>query len=116
MSSITQWCDTPSPSAKRPPHTAWVDSACWASAIGWRGCTGTTAVPISMREVSAPTSAAAVSASKSSGICGIHTAARPASSAQRGVGAQPLHLGAVPAPLRTQHHPDPHPDHLSATL
>ena len=46
---MIQWCDTPRPRASRPSHTAWVDSACWASAIGWRGCTGTTAVPISMR-------------------------------------------------------------------
>ena len=33
-----------------------------------------------------------------------------------GVGAQAVHLGAVPAPLRTQHHPDPHPDHPSSSL
>jgi hypothetical protein len=51
--------------------------------MGWRGCTGTTAVPISMRLVTAPTSVAAVRASNSSGIWGIHTEARPAWSAQR---------------------------------
>ena len=83
MSSITQWCETPRPRARRPPHTACTDSACWASAIGCRGCTGTTAVPISIRLVSAPTMAAAVSASNSSGIWGTHTEARPASSAHR---------------------------------
>ena len=41
----------------------------------------TTAVPISMRDVTSPTTVAAVSASKSSGTCGIQTDARPASSA-----------------------------------
>ena len=71
------------PERQPAAHTACTDSACWARAIGCRGCTGTTAVPISMRLVSAPTSAAAVSASNSSGICGIQTEASPASSAQR---------------------------------
>jgi hypothetical protein len=51
--------------------------------MGCRGWIGTTAVPTSMRVVSAPTIAAAVSASKSSGICGTQTDAKPASSAQR---------------------------------
>ena len=79
---MIQWCDTPRPSARRPWQTAWTDSACCASAIGCRVWTGTTAVPISMRVVAAPTTATAVSASKSSGIWGIHTDARPAFSAQ----------------------------------
>ena len=68
---------------RRPSQTACTDRICWASAIGCRGCTGTTAVPISMRLVSTPTTAAAVSASNSSGIWGIQTVASPASSAQR---------------------------------
>src|SRR4051794_20470696 len=80
---MIQWCDTPRPSESRPSHTACTDSACCASAIGCLGCTGTTAVPISMRLVSTPMMAAAVSASKSSGTCGIQTEASPASSAQR---------------------------------
>src|SRR4051794_7271952 len=80
---MTQWWETPRPRDNRPPHTAWVDSACWARAMGWRGCTGTTAVPISMRLVAAPMTAAAVRASKSSGIWGTHTDASPASSAHR---------------------------------
>src|SRR5271169_4491062 len=42
---------------------------------------GTTAVPISIRVVAAATSAAAVSASNSLGIWGIHTEAKPACSA-----------------------------------
>jgi hypothetical protein len=81
MSSTIQWCDTPRPRASRPWQTAWVDSACWARAIGWRGWTGTTAVPISMRSVAAPATATAVRASNSSGIWGIHTEANPAASA-----------------------------------
>jgi hypothetical protein len=51
--------------------------------MGCRGWTGTTAVPISIRLVAAPTSVAAVNASNSSGIWGIQTVASPASSAQR---------------------------------
>jgi hypothetical protein len=50
---MTQWWDTPSPTASRPSHTACTDRICWARAMGWRGCTGTTAVPISIRLVSA---------------------------------------------------------------
>ena len=49
MSSTIQWCDGPSPSVKRPSHTAWFDSACCAIAIGWRVWIGTTAVPSSIR-------------------------------------------------------------------
>ena len=64
-------------------ETAWVERACWASAIGCRGWMGTTAVPISMRVVSRPMTVAAVRASNSSGICGTQTEASPASSAQR---------------------------------
>ena len=106
---MTQWCDTPRPSASRPPHTACTDSACWARAIGWRGCTGTTAVPISMRLVSAPMRAAAVRASNSSGIWGTHTDDEPGLLGPPRVGAQPLDLGGVAAPLRADHHADAHP-------
>ena len=42
---------------------------------------GTTAVPISMREVRAPITVAAVRASNSSGICGVQIDASPACSA-----------------------------------
>ena len=68
---------------KRPSHTAWLESACWASTIGCRGCSGTMAVPTSIREVAVPISVAAVMTSNSSGICGVQTESKPASSAQR---------------------------------
>ena len=83
MSSTIQWCDGPTPRRKRPSHAACTESACWPSAIGWRDCSGTTAVPSSMRLVSRPISATAVMASKSCGSCGIHAVANPASSAAR---------------------------------
>ena len=35
--SITIWCDSPMPRVRRPPVAAWVDSACPASIMGWRG-------------------------------------------------------------------------------
>ena len=60
MSSTIQWCDGPSPSVKRPPHTAWFESACCAIATGWRVWIGMTAVPSSMRSVTWPISATAV--------------------------------------------------------
>ena len=41
------------------------------------------AVPTSMRDVAAPISVTAVMTSNSSGICGVQTVSRPASSAQR---------------------------------
>ena len=81
MVSTIQWCDGPTPRLNRPPHTACTDSACCPSAIGWRDCSGTTAVPSSMRLVSRPMSATAVMASKSCGSCGIQAVANPASSA-----------------------------------
>ena len=34
MPSMTQWCEVPRPSVKRPSHTAWIDSTSWAMAIG----------------------------------------------------------------------------------
>ncbi len=77
MSSMIQWCDGPRPSVNRPSATSWVDSDCWISATGWRGCNGTTAVPISMREVACAISAAAVMASNSSGTWGIQTVLSP---------------------------------------
>ena len=80
---MIQWCETPSPRTKRPSHTAWVDRACWASTIGCRGWIGTMAVPISILDVAVPMTVAAVMASNSSGICGVQTVSRPASSAHR---------------------------------
>ena len=53
-------------------------------------------------------SAAAVSASNSSGICGTQTEASPASSAHRASATQPLDLGGVAAPLGADHHADAH--------
>ena len=81
MSRTIQWCDGPTPSASRPPTPACTDSAWRASAIGCCACSGTTAVPSSMRDVRAPISATMVSASKSLGTCGIHAVSRPADSA-----------------------------------
>ncbi len=83
MSSTIQSWDTPRPRVSRPSSAAWVDSACWARATGWRVWTGTTAVPISIVEVSTPMRVTAVRASNSSGICGTQIEDRPASSAQR---------------------------------
>ena len=80
---MIQWCETPRPSDSRPSHTACTDSTCWARAIGWRGWIGTTAVPISIRDVFAPIMATAVRASKSSGTWGTQTVSIPASSAHR---------------------------------
>ncbi len=71
------------PEAQAAVETAWTDSAAWARATGWRGWTGTTAVPTSIRLVASPTTVAATRASKSSGIWGTHTEDRPAASAQR---------------------------------
>ena len=34
MPSMTQSCDVPMPSVKRPSHTAWTDSTSCAMAIG----------------------------------------------------------------------------------
>ncbi len=74
---MIQWCDGPSPSVNRPSATSCVDSDCWINATGWRDCNGTTAVPISMRDVAWAISAAAVMASNSSGTCGIQTVLSP---------------------------------------
>ena len=81
MPSTIQWCDGPMPSVNRPSHTAWFASACCAIATGWRVWIGMTAVPSSIRFVAAPMSATAVSPSKSSGIWGTQTDAKPAASA-----------------------------------
>ena len=51
MPSTTQWCDVPSPTVKRPPHTAWTESTSCAIAIGCRVWIGSTAVPSSTRWV-----------------------------------------------------------------
>ena len=97
MSAMIQWCETPRPKVKRPPHTAWFDSACWASTMGWRGCSGTMAVPTSIRVVAVPMSVAAVMTSNSSGICGVQTESRPGLVGPAGVGLELLDLGGVPA-------------------
>ena len=82
MSSMIQWCDGPRPRVNRPCATSCVDSDCCSNATGWRDCSGTTAVPISMRDVTCAISAAAVMASNSSGTWGIQTVLNPCSSAQ----------------------------------
>ena len=81
ISSMIQWCETPSPRVNRPLQIAWMDRACWASATGCLGWMGTTAVPISMVLVARPASAAIANTSTSSGICGSQTDENPASSA-----------------------------------
>src|ERR1700738_499192 len=81
MSRTIQWCDGPTPRANRPPAPAWTDSAWRASAIGCCACSGTTAVPSSIRDVRAPISATMVSASKSLGTWGIHAVSKPAAPA-----------------------------------
>lgn len=67
MSRTIQWCEAPTPSASRPWAAACTESAWRARATGCWACTGTTAVPSSMREVTEPISAMAVNASKSVG-------------------------------------------------
>ena len=69
MFSITSLCESPIPSASRPPEKALAVMACSASMIGCRGYVGTTAVPSSMRGTCAPTTASAVMASWPK-ICG----------------------------------------------
>ena len=81
MSRTIQWCDGPTPSASRPPLPACTDNAWRASAIGCCACSGTTAVPSSIRLVRLLISDTMVSTSKSSGTCGIHAVSRPAASA-----------------------------------
>ena len=70
MPSTTGLCDGPMPRSSRPPITAWVVSACWASIIGCRGYVGTTAVPRRMSGTCRPATAMVVSASWPK-ICGV---------------------------------------------
>src|SRR4029453_14116590 len=65
------------PSVNRPLLAACTDSACCASASGWRGYVGTTAVPSSIRSVTVAASASAVSASRLQGICGTPPLVKP---------------------------------------
>src|SRR6201991_1781436 len=81
MSRMIQWCDGPIPNANRPPANACVENAWRARAIGCWACSGTTAVPSSMRELWAAISDTMVRQSKSFGTCGIHAVSRPADSA-----------------------------------
>jgi hypothetical protein len=83
MSRTIQWCDGPTPRTSRPPAAAWAESACRANAIGCCSGSGTTAVPISIRDVDEPINAAATRASKSVGICGTQALCSPAASAHR---------------------------------
>ena len=73
----------PTPSASRPPPPlpACTDSAWRARATGCCACSGTTAVPSSIRLVRLPISDTMVSASKSLGTCGIQAVSKPADSA-----------------------------------
>ena len=108
MSVTIQWCDGPRPSVSRPSHTAWVASACWAIAIGWRVWIGITAVPSSTRVVAWPISTIAVSASKSSGIWGTQIEVKPAVSASIASRARRADLVAGAAAFRADHQSDPH--------
>jgi hypothetical protein len=77
--SISGGCESPMPSVKRPRQAAPAVSACCARAAGCRGWVGTTAVPISMRRVSRPATAAAVTASKPK-TCAIQSVEKPRAS------------------------------------
>src|SRR4051794_31741982 len=83
MLSTTTGCDGPMPRVSLPPLAACTDSACCASASGCRGYVGTTAVPSSMRSVTAAASVSAVSASRLHGICGTHALVTPFPPPQR---------------------------------
>ncbi len=108
MSVTIQWCDGPRPRVKRPSHTACVDSACCAIATGCRLWIGMTAVPISTRDVASPMSAAAVSPSNSSGICGTQIEAKPRLLGGLGGGDELRDLVVVAAPLGPDHETDLH--------
>ena len=69
----------PRPRLNRPPHSAWVVSACSASATGWRVGAGITAVPSSGPV--APQLAISVNASNPR-CCVIHTESTQASTAR----------------------------------
>ena len=55
MFSMTILCERPIPNVKRFPVAAAAVIACCASAVGWRGYVGVTAVPRPIRCVSRPT-------------------------------------------------------------
>ena len=75
--------------------------------VAW--LTGTTAVPISMREVAAATTAAAVSASNSSGDLGDPDRGESRLLGPLGVRLQAGHLGRVPSACGSNHQSDAHP-------
>ena len=109
MSVTIQWCDGPSPSVKRPV----------AHRLGrQRLLRHRDRVPgldrhdrgaeLDPRVVAVPISAIAVSASKSSGICGTQIEAKPACSAASASATSCADLVAVPPPLGADHQTDPH--------
>src|SRR5271163_2409313 len=104
MSRMIQWCDGPTPNANRPPANACVENAWRARAIGCWACSGTTAVPSSMRELCAAISDTMVRQSKSFGTCGIQ-------SGRFGpfdIGGQLGDLAGHVATLGADHHSDAH--------
>ena len=110
MSEMIQWCETPSPSAKRPSHTAWMESACWANTMGCRGWRGTMAVPTSIRVVAAPSERGSRHHVELVGDLGRPDRVQAGLVGPPGIGLQLLHLGGVAAPVRTHLETDPHPE------
>ena len=94
------------PSVNRPSSAAWAVSACWAITTGWRGNVGTTAVPISIRDVSRPTATSAVMASKEN-AAGIQRLSNPSRSTSPARSIRPAMVRSALAPSPTVI-PDPH--------
>src|SRR5215204_2230900 len=78
---MTDGCEGPTPSARRPFATALTDIALRAIAIGWNGYVGTTAVPSSRRVVAPAATVNATKASRLHGRYGNQPLASPAPSA-----------------------------------
>ena len=98
------------PDAERQPSAAiaCTDSAWRASAIGCCACSGTTAVPSSMRDGVRAISATMVRQSKSLGTCGIHAVSMPARLGPLDVVEQLVDLAGHVAALGPDHHAKAH--------
>ena len=105
---MIQWWETPRPTARRPSQTAWTDRMCWARAMGCRGWTGTTAVPISMRDVSVADHGGGGEGVELVGDLRDPDGGQAGLLGPAGVGQEPLHLGPVAAPLGADHQADAH--------
>ena len=80
--STTIWCDSPMPSDSCPPIASWTVRAWAASIMGWRGCTGTTAVPRLTSGSARPMIARTVKVSGPK-ICDAHMVSKPSSRSVR---------------------------------